>query len=83
LTDLEKVNINQDDGFNGKKKTGEKYESAGEKYPGIEPKPFNRLDGEQLVKMKLFLCYYKKEASFDWKTLMLKIASYGNDTDSG
>lgn len=86
LTDLEKEDIIQRDNNGDKEKSekvGERYEPINKKYSGIEPKPFNRLDGTQLVKMKLFLCYYKKEASFQWKTLMQKIASYGNDIDSG
>jgi hypothetical protein len=66
LTDLKKEDIFQEDGGDGNKgkKIGERYEyiSKHAYYKGIEPEP-KALDGQQFGKMKLFICYYTKEAS--------------------
>lgn len=82
LTDLKKEAIRQDDGYTNNK-IGERYESISTRYKGIEPWPINRLDSENLLKMKLFLCYYKKEAKLNYQELIEKIASYGGNIDSG
>ncbi|CAG8440232.1 11525_t:CDS:10 [Ambispora leptoticha] len=68
------------------KKIGERYEGINQRYKGIEPNPKERIDAPQFLRMKLFLCYFKKEVpSLNLPLFYTKLASmgYGNDVDRG
>jgi len=85
LTDLKKEDITDGDDMRKGKKIGERYESITNKYRGIEPDPQKMIDNSQFVKMKLFLCYYKKESELNFSLFLLKLKDmgYGEDVDSG